>query len=148
MGHDLFLKESLLGGDPPKGYPSCGLWVEDAAYDNDVVQDVLPNNRVDVANVLGDTREDVPKDRPCPLDEYHKVQQQVMEAFDRGDALHEEAKGMPEGLDQEDNNFNIVDGLKRVVCRSYYTNISLFKDKHFFGHHHPNEHVHNFLCEQ
>jgi len=41
VGRDPFLMNSMIGGDPPKGYPLCGLWVEDVAYDNDVVEDCL-----------------------------------------------------------------------------------------------------------
>jgi hypothetical protein len=40
VGRDPFLQKSLLGGDPPKGYPPGGMWVEDVCCDNDVVEDI------------------------------------------------------------------------------------------------------------
>jgi len=67
----------MIGGDPPDGYPPQGLWVEDVAYDNDVVEECPVNG--DAAAESG--TEDVPgpgtenggATNP-PLDEYPEVQ--------------------------------------------------------------------------
>ena len=40
VGRDPFLHKSLLGGDPPEGYPAAGMWVKDVCCDNDVVEDI------------------------------------------------------------------------------------------------------------
>ena len=40
VGRDPFLHKSLLGGDPPEGYPPGGMWVEDVHFDDDVVEDI------------------------------------------------------------------------------------------------------------
>jgi hypothetical protein len=49
-----------------------------------------------------------------PLDEYHDVQQQVMEALDRGDALHRDAEGEPNVVENDELGSDIVDGLQRL----------------------------------
>jgi hypothetical protein len=42
VGRDPFLTKSIIGGDPPEGYPPEGIWVEDMSFDDDVV-DANPN---------------------------------------------------------------------------------------------------------
>ena len=34
------LQKSSLGGDPPEGYPPRGMWLEDVACEDDVVQNI------------------------------------------------------------------------------------------------------------
>ena len=76
VGRDPFLRTSMIGGDPPHGYPPHGIWVEDIPYNNDDVVDV------DLGDVSNDGVQDslphVQSDEPCggaetPLDEYHDV---------------------------------------------------------------------------
>jgi hypothetical protein len=89
-GRDPFLCKSLLGGDPPEGYPPGGIWVEDICCDNDVIEDIpsdTPRVHLDVDNDGVDDQE-----TPPLLDEFHEVERQVLEALGRGDALHEEAE--------------------------------------------------------
>jgi len=115
VGKDLFLMHSMIGGDPPNGYPPRGLWVPDIAYDDDVVEEDplrTPNAEDTVAH--NETLPEIESEPATdgPLDEYHEVQRQVMEALDRGDALHME---VGEGLDVVDDNEignDTVDGLE------------------------------------
>jgi len=44
VGRDPFLTKSLLGGDPLNGYPPDGMWVEDVAYDDDVIENMDTSN--------------------------------------------------------------------------------------------------------
>lgn len=116
VGRDPFLTKSIIGGDPPNGYPAEGIWVEDIAYDNDVVEDG-PTLAAD--DVVEDVVEDVPGHDhntadATPLDEYHDVQRQVMDALDRGDALHRDAEGQPNVVDNDDFDSDTVDGLQRL----------------------------------
>jgi hypothetical protein len=51
VGRDPFLTKSIIGGDPVGGYPACGIWVDDVAYDDDIVEanpDAQSNADVDV----------------------------------------------------------------------------------------------------
>lgn len=116
VGRDPYLSKSMIGGDPPDGYPEDGIWVEDIAYDDDVVEDAPGNDGVDVP---ADVAEDVPGRGPVPadatpLDEYHDVQRQVMDALDRGDALHRDAEGQPTVEENEDLDRDTVDELHRL----------------------------------
>lgn len=116
VGRDPHLTKSIIGGDPPDGYPADGLWVQDVAYDDDVVDD----QRVGGAeNVVPDVVEDIPEHEQHPadtpaLDEYHDVQRQVMEALDRGDALHRDADGEPTTGFNDELHSDTVDGLHRL----------------------------------
>ena len=40
VGRDLFLQKSLVGGDQPEGYPPHGLWFQDVACDDNVVENM------------------------------------------------------------------------------------------------------------
>ena len=93
VGRDPFLTRSMIGGDPIDGYPPYGVWVEDIAFDNDVI-DVDPglvNNDVVGNDIVADhvfgnavdevDCEDVVDGAGTSLDEHHDVQRQVMEAF-------------------------------------------------------------------
>jgi hypothetical protein len=69
----------MVGGDPTNGYPKDGVWVDDIAYDDDVVEDA-PNIHGDV---LADVVEDVTEghhvtEDAAPLDAYHDIQWQVV----------------------------------------------------------------------
>jgi hypothetical protein len=85
VGRDPFLHKSLLGGDPPEGYPPDGIWVEDVCCDNDVAEDIRSDRgrQHEDGNIGGEP--------PLLLDEFHEVERQVLEALGRADALHEEA---------------------------------------------------------
>ncbi len=65
----------MVGGDPTNGYPEDGVWVDDIAYDDDVVEDV-PNIHGDVlADVVEDVREGHSvTDDGAPLDANHDIQ--------------------------------------------------------------------------
>ena len=115
VGRDPFLRTSIIGGDPPDGYPPHGIWVEDIPYDNDDVVDVDPG---DVGNDgVPDFVADVEGDEPVggaetPLDEYHDVQRQVMEALDRADVLHREVVAEPNMPAQDDMDNDTLQGLE------------------------------------
>ena len=47
VGKDPFLRTSMIGADPPDGYPPHGIWVEDIPYNNNDVVNVDPG---DVSN--------------------------------------------------------------------------------------------------
>jgi len=152
VGRDPFLNKSLISGDPIEGYPVGGIWVEDVAFDDDVIDntpinddnvidnapvnedDVIENNPVD-DNVIHNTRvndghdivnipiedaaaEPLEDQRLPPLDEYHKVQRQVMEALDRGDALHEEAEGSREPSDVDDGGDDTMDRMEDLYTQA------------------------------
>lgn len=53
-----------------------------------------------------------------PLDEFHEVQRQLMEALDRGDALHEKAEASEEIGDEDDGANDIVDGLEELYTQA------------------------------
>ena len=98
VGRDPFLTKSIIGSNPPEGYPPRGIWVEDMSFDDDIVDD-NPNvvgNDVVGDNVADIQREDSFGNAYTPLDQYHDVQRQVMEALDRGDALHREFTDEPD----------------------------------------------------
>jgi len=103
----------MIGGDPPNGYPPRGLWVEDVAYDDDVVEDY--NNEAE------DMQERVPDSATVPGVEDEgvsapalEVQRQVMEAFDRGDALHLEVGEAGDVLDDDETESDNMDGLEEL----------------------------------
>lgn len=84
MGRDPFLKRSMIDGDPLEGYPPSGIWIEDVAYDNDVVdaEDVHVEMTDDVGNDGSGHNQDNDgnvMDDESPLDEFHEVHRQVME---------------------------------------------------------------------
>ena len=121
VGRDPFLQKSLLGGDPLEGYPPSGMWVEDVAFDNDVVEDIPQNTtpeHVEAENVDGNEEH-----APPLLDEFHEVERQVLEALGRGDALHEESDG--DGVlhveNEEDHDVvDELDGLYREAITPLY----------------------------
>ena len=119
-GRDPFFKSSLLGGDPLEGYPAGGMWVEDVAYDDDVVADVPEDINFNTVDISAEGGNDAARNEDIdpPLDEYHEVQQQVMEAFSRGDALHEEANGLQGDADDDDVADDTVDGMEELYTQA------------------------------
>lgn len=120
IGRDPFLTKSIIGGDPADGYPADGIWVEDIAYDNDVVHD---GENADADDILEDVVHDVPRqddvnEDAIPLDEFHDVQRQVMDALERGDALHRDAGGEPNVLDNDELNNDTVDELHNLYAEA------------------------------
>ena len=115
VGRDAFLNKSLIGGDPPNGYPPTGMWVEDVAFDDDVLdgeadlEDVVPPVSDDVRGP------DYPEDDVAvadgevdrPFDVQHDVQRQVMEALDRSDVLHAESMASNNAVDDEDTDVDM-----------------------------------------
>ena len=133
VGRDPFLTRSMIGGDPVDGYPPNGVWVEDIAFDNDVIDvdpdpvsnDVVGNAVGDaerndvVGNAVGDAeREDLDDGAGTSLDEHHDVQRQVMEAFDRGDALHRASIAEPNVPEIEDRDSDTMDGLEELFTQA------------------------------
>ena len=114
VGRDPFPDKSLLGRDSPQGYPPRGMWVEDIAYDNDVIENAPADVADNMDNV--DTEDgalDLPEADPDPpLDEYHEVHRQVMEALERRDALHVEADDVVHFEDEDEHVTDDVDGLE------------------------------------
>ena len=124
VGRDPFLTKSLLGGDPLNGYPPNGLWVEDVAYDDDII-DVHADIEEDTAVIEDNVREaesldadDVAlsEEGDSPIDGAHDVQRQVLEALDRGDTLHAEimaSNNAPED-DDPDAYTNSMEDMQRL----------------------------------
>ena len=103
--------------DPPNGYPHHSIWVEDIPYDNNDIVDV------DLGDVSNDNVPDflphVQGNEPCggaetPLNEYHDVQRQVLEALEQGDSLHREVGTEPNMPLQDDMANDIVQGLEEL----------------------------------
>ena len=51
VGRDDFLTKSMIGGDPPEGYPRIGIWMEDFSYDDDVVDVAVDMNVGDTSSL-------------------------------------------------------------------------------------------------
>lgn len=116
VGRDPYLTKSIIEGDPPDGYAPDGIWVEDIVYDNDVVDDA---HDLPAGDVHEDVREHVPShadvsEDAAPLDEFHDVQRQVMDAFDRGDALYMDAAGQPIVLENDELDNDTMDVMRRL----------------------------------
>ena len=67
--------------------------VEHVAYDDDIVQNIpwdtwSDHRGIDMEDVNAEGDKEQP---PQGLDEFHEDQRQMIEALDRGDALHQEA---------------------------------------------------------
>jgi len=118
--------KSIIGGYPPDGYPPDGypprgLWVEDIAYDDDVVEE-SPSHGQDMEDAetgdapLLDAVNDFGTD--VPLDEQHEVQRQVMETFDRSDALHLEVGNGMDVADDDKVDGDTMDGLEDLYDKA------------------------------
>ena len=122
VGRDPFFKRSMLGGDPPEGYPANGIWVDDVAYDDDhVVDNVASDIEGDILNIRnedGDAGQGEQQRPSNPLDEHHEVQRQVLEALHRGDTLHEEAGVEMEFTEQDDVSGDTLDGLEELYTEA------------------------------
>ena len=90
------------------------MWIEDIAYDNDDIENAPADVADNMDNVdTEDGAPDLPEADPNPpLDEYHEVHRKVMEALERGDALHVEANDVVDFGDQDDKVIDDVDGLE------------------------------------
>ena len=119
VGRDPFLTKSIIGGDPLDGYPPRGIWVEDIAYDDDVVH-IDPLSVVD--NDAGTLRNDITEDTGAEptgdsesiLDQFHDVQRQVLEALGRCDYLHTESVREPNVPENEHSASDTMDGLDEL----------------------------------
>ena len=92
--------------------------MEDVACDNDVVEDTPQNTarqHVEVDKVVGGEEYAAPL-----LDEFHEVERQVLEALDRGDALHEEADGGGQPHVENEEDVDDLDGLYRAATTPLY----------------------------
>jgi hypothetical protein len=107
------MTKSIIGGDPPEGYPPEGIWVEDMSFDDDIL-DANPDIQ-DNADVGDNVQSSIPVgSADTPLDEYHDVHRQVMEALDRGDALHREFAGEPDMDMEDDMDTDTMEGLEEL----------------------------------
>ena len=123
---DPFLQKSLLGSDPLEGYPASGMWVEDIACDNYVVEDI-PNN-TSHKHLGGDNAGGGEEHAPPFLDEFHEVERQVLEGLRRGDALHEEADSerTMHVENEEDNDIvDEMDGLYKEAITPVYAGFKM-----------------------
>jgi hypothetical protein len=84
---DQHLMLSQVGGDPPAGYPTGGVWVDEAGHewifedDNEEENFVIPGNGTkDFSNIFHDASDQF-------MDREHNIQQQLYDAFDVGDDL-------------------------------------------------------------
>ena len=96
------------------------MWVEDVAFDDDVVHNTLgdtgwDHRGIDMEDVNAGGGEEQP---PQGLDEFHEVQRQVIEALDRGDALHEEAAQDGQIDVENDTSADTVDGLEGLYTEA------------------------------
>ena len=85
---------------------------------------------------------------PHVLDEFHEVERQVLEALDRGDALHEEADGDGQPHVENEEDVDIVDELDGFVQGGHHSIVSRFKNERCVGDNHHHEHVLGVPCEQ
>jgi hypothetical protein len=116
--------KSMVGGDPPDGYPHNGIWVEDQAYGDDVIDndaDIEGNNIGVADNIQDNEMEDhnvgfVPHDEDNAMDVGHDVERQVLEAFDRGDTLHAATMASEPILEsiEADEEDDRVDNMERL----------------------------------
>jgi len=96
------------------------MWVEDVAFDDDVVDDTNIDAQDDIISDGGLEDEPIGDVGVLEhlLDEFHKVQRQVFEALGRGDALHEETEASKEMGKANDPSVNIVDGLENLYAEA------------------------------
>jgi len=79
VSRDPFLTKFIIGGIPLDGYPPRDIWVEDIAYDDDVVHidplSVSDNNTDTLRNdITEDTGAEPSGDSESVLDQFHDVQ--------------------------------------------------------------------------
>jgi len=115
VGRDPFLMHSMIGRDPADGYPPRGLWVEDIAYNDDIIeQRSVGGPDMQEATSEDEAEPEVENDAVTdqPLDEFHEVQRQVMEALDQGYAFHLEIGEEPDVADDDKIEDDTVDELE------------------------------------
>ena len=101
-----------------------GIWIEDVAFDDDIVVYHVLDDGVNTNDIAANINTEngssqPPKDPPFPpLDEFHEVHRQVMEALDRGDALHEEAKATHEVGNEDEGANDTMDGLEELYAQA------------------------------
>jgi hypothetical protein len=117
-GRDEDLMFSMLGGDPPGGFPVEGIWLNDNG-DLD-----------DEENVFYDAESGSLYSEE--LDTYHDVQQQVRDAFGEGDQLHDatteaEIHNDVEDVDVDEYSarLDLLDELSRQAIRPLYDGINV-----------------------
>jgi hypothetical protein len=117
FGRDPFLMHSMVGGDPPDGYPSGGIWVHDGReYD-------METNVFDDADIGTEYRDH--------LDPFHDIQQQLFDTFDLGDRLRENTPHIFEDdrdaediHDENTDDLADLDALYREGTESVYSGSS------------------------
>ena len=109
-GRDENLMFSMLGGDPPGGFPPEGIWRHDSR-DQDDEENVFDN--VESCSIYSDE-----------LDPYHDVQQQVQDAFGVGDQLREDSTEaeLRDAVDDEEADelsarLDVLDEMSREATR-------------------------------
>jgi len=121
--------KSIIGGDPPIGYPEDEIWVEDIAYDNDVIlRSILDIDaaEADFPHLHHENSSTTEQNVEPQLDEYHDVQRQVMEALDQSDELHLEGTeyvDVPEDDDVFVDTMNGLEDLYRQATTPLYAGL-------------------------
>ena len=117
-GRDQHIMHSILGGDPPGGFPPEGIWVHDNRDDDD------EENFYDDAESNSLFSEE--------MDPYHDVQQQMRDAFGVGDQLREqtvEAELHDDvddvELDDVSAQLELLDELSRQATRPLYDGLNV-----------------------
>ena len=112
-GRDEHLTYSILGGDPPGGFPTRGIWVDDNREEED------EENFFDDA-VSGSLFSE-------EMDAYHDVQQQVRDAFGERDRLRAETTEVEvqdtvddEQADELSAQLDLLDQMSRQATRPLY----------------------------
>jgi hypothetical protein len=90
--HDEMLNSSMLGGDPPSGYPRDGLYLNG------------DDEPVNTSNVFDDADQETAYAQQ--LDPFHDVQRNLFDAFDVGDRIREQTPHRDEVCDAEDFESN------------------------------------------
>jgi hypothetical protein len=115
-GRDSHLMRSMLGRDPPGGYPEHGIFVDNEgqhweAGPEEEFRAQFPQNDMDD---FGDIFHDA---HGVFLDNEHDVQQQVYDAFDMGDTVHAQAAAaatIHDIEDDHDNNMEIPNNIEEL----------------------------------
>jgi hypothetical protein len=117
-GRDEHLTFSILGGDPPGGFPLDGIWVDDNRYfdDNENVFDDAESGSLYSEE----------------MDPYHDVQKHVRDAFGEGDRLREvtteaEVHDTVEDVDayEYSDRLDLLDELSRQASHPLYDGINV-----------------------
>lgn len=108
---DPFLYQSMLGGDPPSGYPVEGAWFADKDGD-----DSMDPEGIEAVSDHSDGE-------AIPLDQQHDVHQQFLDALEHADGMHEDVE-IEEGAEDDnvcdDGSLSELEDLyARVSCPLY-----------------------------